>query len=135
MLRTSWHRLHETRHTMLTSSCDTLSEHDYKLVSDLVYRHCGINLHEGKKDLVSARLSKCIRNSGYASPPEYLAHLQADASGLMFATMIDSISTNLTSFFREKKHFDYLKATFLPKLMSRKMAMPGAQRRLRAWSA
>src|SRR5260221_3409597 len=120
---------------MLISPCETLSEREYQLVCDLVYRHCGINLHDGKKDLVSARLSKCVRNAGFDSATAYLAYLQADASGREFATMIDAISTNLTSFFREKKHFDYLKGYFLPKLIARKAAMPGSQRRLRAWSA
>ena len=120
---------------MLTAEAEILSDEDFELISDLVYRHCGINLHDGKKELVRARLAKCVRASGLDSVSAYLAHVRADATGREFARLIDAISTNLTSFFREKAHFDYLKDRFLPALVARKAAVPGGRRTLRAWSA
>jgi len=118
---------------MIAIDQDTLTEQEFQLISDLVYRHCGINLHDGKKELVRARLAKLVRSSGAASVSEYLAQVRADASGREFATLIDAISTNLTSFFREKTHFEYLKDKFLPSIASAQRH--GTRCRVRAWSA
>lgn len=120
---------------MIVPASEALSAREFRLVSDLVYRHCGINLHDGKQVLASARLAKCIRTAGFDSAAEYLAYIQKDSTGREFAKMIDALSTNLTSFFREKQHFDYLKEKFLPALISRKSRVGGQIRKLRAWSA
>lgn len=112
---------------------DSLTEREFQLISDLVYRHCGINLHDGKKDLVRARLAKCIRNTGASSVANYLDMVRSDASGREFASLIDAISTNLTSFFRESAHFDFLRGKFLPALIDKKRKKGSS--RIRAWSA
>jgi chemotaxis protein methyltransferase CheR len=118
---------------MATIVQDILSEEDFHHVSDMVYRHCGINLHDGKKDLVRARLGKRVRTLGLSSVSQYLAHLRADESGDEFGNLIDAISTNLTSFFREQSHFDFLEGKILPALLRRKHK--SGRRRIRAWSA
>jgi len=74
---------------------------------DLVYRECGINLHEGKEQLLSARLAKRLRYTGINSVDKYLKMLENDNQELIL--FLDAISTNHTFFFREKHHFDYLK--------------------------
>ncbi|MBW8034581.1 MAG: chemotaxis protein CheR [Planctomycetes bacterium] len=56
-----------------------------------------------------------------------------DQSGREFSTLIDSLSTNLTSFFREKQHFDFLTDRFLPALMEQKKK--NSNFKIRAWSA
>jgi chemotaxis protein methyltransferase CheR len=118
---------------MLTVAADNLTEAEFTRLADVVYRHCGINLHEGKMDLVRARLAKLMRVGGFGSPGEYLDHVMADASGEEFTKLIDGLSTNLTSFFRERNHFDYLEHKFLPTLLAAKRQ--AGQRRLRGWSA
>jgi chemotaxis protein methyltransferase CheR len=110
-----------------------VSEAEFRQISDLVYRHCRINLHDGKKELVRARLAKRMRGGGFTNVGQYIEHVLADASGAEFTGLIDSLSTNLTSFFREVAHFNYLKAHFLPALAARKRKQ-GANRIL-AWSA
>jgi chemotaxis protein methyltransferase CheR len=112
--------------------CD-LNEADFKRVSEVVYRHCGIALHEGKQDLVRARLGKLVRGGGFKSVSDYLDAVLADPSGPRFVALIDAISTNLTSFFRENRHFEYLSSRFLPELLKKKEQQ--GQKRLRAWSA
>jgi chemotaxis protein methyltransferase CheR len=108
-----------------------LDDRDFRRVSELVYRHCGINLHEGKQDLVQARLAKVMRDGRFASTTDYIDHVLADESGVELTALVDVISTNLTSFFRERSHFDHLTKNVLP---GRAASRP-SDRRIRAWSA
>lgn len=110
-----------------------LSDKEFKTVSDLVYKHCGINLHDGKKELVRARLAKRIRILNMRTFAEYIDFAVNDPSGNEFTTLIDSLSTNLTSFFREKQHFEYLAKVFYPAILKKKSA--DRNFRIRAWSA
>ena len=120
---------------MLTSTINEveLSNREFDRISDLVYKHCGINLHEGKKELVRSRLAKRLRALKLDSFDGYLDFATKEGNADEFTQLIDSISTNLTSFFREKQHFDYLSDTFFPALLSRKQA--SGDNRIRAWSA
>lgn len=110
-----------------------LSEREFRKISDMVYNHCGINLHDGKKELVRARLAKRLRSGNFKTFPEYMRHVLEDRSGREFSILIDSISTNLTSFFREGQHFEFLKEKFLPQVLERKRK--NRNFRIRAWSA
>jgi len=110
-----------------------LTEKQFRLISDMIYRHCGINLHEGKKALVKARLAKRLRESNFASFDEYLDYACSPQGQDEFTNLVDSISTNLTSFFREKIHLDYLADQFLPRVLQDKKKKKN--RTLRLWSA
>lgn len=111
----------------------TLTDDDFRQISSIVYDHCGINLHDGKKELIRARLAKKIRAGKFKSFPEYLEHIQSDKSGRSFSDFIDVLSTNLTSFFRENQHFDYVKNTLLPRIIEKKQN--ASSNRIRVWSA
>lgn len=117
----------------LTVQNVVLTERDFRKISDLVYEHCGINLHAGKKELVRARLAKRLRCGNFKTFSDYMKHVMADSTGKEFSILIDSLSTNLTSFFREGQHFEFLRERFLPSLMERKRAKRDF--RIRAWSA
>ncbi len=110
-----------------------LSEKDFCKISQLVYDHCGINLHEGKKELVRARLAKRLRLGKFKTFPEYMKHVLEDKTGMEFSILIDSLSTNLTSFFREPQHFEFLQNRFLPALLEQKRKKRNFK--IRAWSA
>ncbi len=97
-----------------------LSDRDFQTVRDVVYKHCGIALGEDKISLVRARISREMRVGGYDSVKAYLEHVLENRGGDSFAGFIDSISTNLTGFFREKEHFDYLEKIALPAVLARK---------------
>jgi chemotaxis protein methyltransferase CheR len=112
---------------------DQLNDRDFKRISDAVYEHCGINLHDGKKDLVRARLSKRVRATNSGTFTRYIDTVLADPDGAEFCELIDSISTNLTSFFRENQHFEFLAKQFLPPLLAAKKK--AGKTVLRAWSA
>lgn len=82
-----------------------LKNSDFEKISRLVYEQSGIYLHEGKKELVKARLSKRLRAGGYKSFAQYYNHVVTQEGTDELISMIDSISTNLTFFFREEAHF------------------------------
>ncbi len=109
-----------------------MTDADFKKFSTLVYDLCGINLHDGKKELVKARLGKRIRHGQFESFRDYYQYVVQDQTGQELAHLLDSVSTNFTSFFREQKHFDYLQKEFLPRWFPRKKT---EARRLRFWSA
>jgi chemotaxis protein methyltransferase CheR len=111
----------------------TLTAQEFHLISDLVYDHCGINLHEGKKELVRARLAKRLRLSQFDCFADYIKHVLNDSTGVEFSILVDSLSTNLTSFFREINHFRYLTETLLPEIMER--GAKSHRKKIRAWSA
>ena len=111
----------------------TLTDDEFEQISTLVYDHCGINLHNGKKELVRSRLAKILRQRRLTSFSAYMEYVCADTTGQAFSELIDSLSTNLTSFFRESIHFEFLATTFLPELIARKQHDPTP--RLRGWSA
>ena len=118
---------------MFLNDAECVTERDFQRISEIVHKHCGINLHDGKKELVRARIAKRLRVSGLRTASEYLEHVFADPTGQEFTCFIDSLSTNLTSFFREVGHFDYLVETHLPAMLLRKRK--AGTSRIRVWSA
>ena len=110
-----------------------LKNSDFEKISRLVYEQCGIFLHEGKKELVKARLSKRLRAGGYKSFTDYYHYVTTSEGTEELISMIDSISTNLTSFFREESHFVRLRHILLANL--EKSDHRGAQKSFKIWSA
>jgi chemotaxis protein methyltransferase CheR len=101
-----------------------LTAGQFREISETVYDIAGIQLREGKEGLVRARLAKRLRQLAVPSFEAYLARVRGDAREL--AEMIDLLTTNKTSFFREPAHFDFLRDQLLPSLG------PGP---VRLWSA
>src|SRR5262249_17501349 len=91
-----------------------VSDRDLAAIVQMVYEKSGITLHAGKRALVSARLQKRLRHRGIATFRDYVKFLQDDVTGEELTAMLDAITTNHTSFFREPQHFDYLAKVVLP---------------------
>jgi chemotaxis protein methyltransferase CheR len=100
---------------------------EFRRISELVYRHARINLHEGKLPLVQNRLSKRLRRLGISDFRSYLSYLEEEEQELV--AMIDAITTNYTCFFREPEHFRFLREVIIPEWME------SNRRKLRIWSA
>ena len=105
-----------------------LSRRTFGRFRALIYRMSGIALSDGKEGLVRARVGKRMRALGLADYEDYLDRLEADVSGDEIIHLLDVISTNVTSFFREDSHFDYL-ATLARRWAAERRS------RLRLWSA
>ncbi len=110
---------------------DDLTDQEFERFSKLVYSQAGINLHTGKKQLVRARLAKRLRNSNFRTFGEYYDYVMKDQTGHELVQLLDSISTNLTSFFREPKHFKILENKVLPDIFAQKKR----PEKIRIWSA
>jgi chemotaxis protein methyltransferase CheR len=106
------------------------TDRDLAAIVRMVYECSGITLHAGKRALVSARLQKRLRQTGVATFRDYIKLLQHDVSGEELTAMLDAITTNHTSFFREPQHFDFLAQTVLPPLRARTNGKP-----ILGWSA
>ncbi|MCW5963121.1 MAG: protein-glutamate O-methyltransferase CheR [Bryobacterales bacterium] len=100
----------------LPAEADTglLSTADFARLRRFAKQQIGLNLHDGKRHLADARVSKELRRLGLGSVREYFEQLEQDASGDLLSGLVDSLTTNYTSFFREPEHFQFLEATVLP---------------------
>lgn len=105
-----------------------MKEATFNRFRDFIYEQCGISLNQDKVALVSARVGKRMRKLSLTTHEEYLNFLLGDRSGAELSFFIDAISTNVTSFFREREHFDFLKKEFSG-------CLSRGQRRFRYWSA
>lgn len=107
----------------------TFTRHDFEHIRDMVGERTGIVLSDHKIDMVYGRLTRRLRQLKLKSFKEYLARLtQDDDQELVEFT--NALTTNLTSFFREPHHFEFLNKTAIPDLVSRR-----PNKRLRIWSA
>ncbi|CAM4212374.1 CheR family methyltransferase [Pseudoalteromonas ostreae] len=107
-----------------------LTDHDFKQIAAIVYDACGIVLGDHKREMVYSRLARRIRTLQLENFKQYLAYLEAHKEQ-EFSDFINAITTNLTSFFRESHHFDYLQSHIIPKLL----VTNKSTRRVRIWSA
>ena len=80
---------------------------DFERVRKLIYDHAGISLGDSKQNMVYSRLSRRLRSTGMGSFAEYLKLLEKD-DGAEWEVFINSLTTNLTAFFREPHHFPIL---------------------------
>lgn len=104
-----------------------ISSDEFQLFRTLIYDESGISLGEQKKSLLASRLSKRLRDLDLETFSEYYAKVMEDQTREEFTRLLDLISTNKTDFFREPKHFDFLREQILPELESAK--------RIRIWSS
>lgn len=102
----------------------------FEALRKLVREHTGIALSDIKKELVYGRLARRLRILKIGDFDSYLKLLKKESNDEL-GDFVNSVTTNLTSFFREDHHFQYLKTTLLPMLMSRRQDT----RRIRIWSA
>lgn len=107
-----------------------LTDADFATISARVYKACGIVLGPHKKEMVYSRLARRIRANNLDSFGAYLRYLDEHES-TEFSHFINAITTNLTSFFRENHHFEFLAQQAVPEIMARHKH----DRRVRIWSA
>ena len=96
-----------------------LTTGEFEEIRRLAYDKFGLDLRQGKEELVSARLSRKIRESHCRSFRDYYRHVLEDSTGEALIGMIDALATNHTGFLREPAHFEFLKEYMLPALLSR----------------
>jgi len=104
-----------------------LKEQEFTQFRDLIYRLAGISMSPAKKPLVTSRLSKRLKHHGLNSYSEYYRLITAPHGKAEQQVAVDLLTTNETHFFREPKHFDFLR--------HRALAERRRGRSFRIWSA
>ncbi len=110
-----------------------LSDKEYTLIADYIYQRAGIYLGSNKQELVKARLMKRLRFYGFRSFGQYYDYVSAQRDGTELVEMINAITTNVTSFFRENQHFEYIRKELAPQMLAEKRIRH--VQRIRLWSA
>lgn len=94
----------------------------------IAFQDAGIELDESKQQLLLGRLLPRLRANDLADFDAYCALLETDCPDER-AEFLSAITTNVTAFFREAHHFDFLRSRVVPQVLA------GPDRRLRVWSA
>ncbi|MBN2401092.1 MAG: protein-glutamate O-methyltransferase CheR [Spirochaetes bacterium] len=107
---------------------DEISDNEFYLLRDVIFKESGINLTERKKALLHSRLIKRLKALNIDNYKVYYEYLNKNYHEEII-NLINCITTNKTDFFRESKHFKFLREVILPKFEKRN---PG---KFRIWSA
>ena len=107
-----------------------MTETDFKSISHLAYKFTGIVLGSHKRDMVYGRLARRLRELGLLRVSDYIELVEND-SNQEVSKFINAITTNLTSFYREAHHFEFVSKTLIPELKKTN----NGTRKIRAWSA
>nr|WP_189455898.1 protein-glutamate O-methyltransferase CheR [Lysobacter bugurensis] len=105
------------------SAAPVITAHEFEGLRRWLHANAGISLTPAKQPLVTSRLAKRLRELGLSTYTEYLRRLGSDRAERQAA--LDLLTTNETYFFREPRHFEYLRSV-LPTL---------TQSPVRVWSA
>ena len=109
-----------------------LTRDDFKHVASLAYAHAGLIVREEKSVMVSGRLSRRAAALGLDDVSAYCRLLRGPGIERELPFLINALTTNHTSFFRERHHFDHLQESVLPSLADRVRQRDGW---VRVWSA
>lgn len=102
---------------------------DFVQIRDIAYRLTGITLSDHKQNMIYGRLARRLRILNINTFNDYCALLNNGSPEV--DDFINAITTNLTAFFRENHHFEFLKKTALPAIIKKN----NTSKKLRIWSA
>jgi chemotaxis protein methyltransferase CheR len=100
-----------------------LNDRQFHQISRIVYEISGIDLHDGKQELVKARLLKRLRALRMRSFGSYMKYLENDRTGQELTAMVDVLTTNKTNFYREPEHLRYMCDTVIPAMGKANLTM------------
>ena len=107
----------------------TLATADFDYIRDVVRRHSAIVLEPGKEYLVESRLVPLARKEGEQSIASLVTRMRAERTGALTGRVVDAMTTNETSFFRDNHPFDAMQKHVLPELVRAR----AGERRLSIW--
>jgi chemotaxis protein methyltransferase CheR len=105
-----------------------LSNSEFERLRELVREHTGIALSEAKRQLVYGRLARRLRALQLSGFADYIKLLEGGDSKEL-EEFTNAVTTNLTSFFREPHHFEFLAQEMLPSMVKRNTGL----NRMRIW--
>lgn len=108
-----------------------LGNDEFRFLAAFMSRETGIMLSDHKRQMVCGRLVKRLRALGLRSFQEYVELLQGPGATAEVENLVNAITTNITNFFREPHHFDFLRDSVLAPRLTERPRRP----RIRIWSA
>jgi chemotaxis protein methyltransferase CheR len=111
-----------------------ISPQELREFANYIQEVCGISLDEGKAYLVESRLGDLLKETASSTYGELLTKVRRDLSRKLERSLIDRITTNETSFFRDLAPFDLLQHKLIPDLIDRRLSTNGPIP-IRIWSA
>jgi chemotaxis protein methyltransferase CheR len=109
---------------------DRMSKRNFDRLSQFVNDYSGIKMPSTKHTMLEGRLRRRLRATGIGTFDAYCDYLfDGDGMETELVFLIDAVTTNKTDFFREPKHFDYMRDISLPALQAKRI------QHIRAWSA
>jgi len=108
-----------------------MSDADFEKYRALIYKESGIHFTSTNRSILESRLKERLREKHLDTIGEYFALISKDQGELK--SFLDSITTNLTRFFRNQAHFDALEHFVVPELI--KIKKPSGNNTIRIWSA
>jgi len=113
------------------AEAEFLNDADFDLYRNLIYKESGITFTSTNRSILESRLKERLREKGVASIRAYYDQITVNKEEMK--GFLDSITTNLTRFFRNQAQFDALEKYVIPELMKNiKKGVPGT---IRIWSA
>ncbi len=113
-----------------------LSREELTVWSGYIHEICGVFLDHSKGYLIESRLGDLLRETGSGGFAELLSRVRADRTHALRRKVIDAITTNETSFFRDAAPFELLRHKLIPELISRRNNRIGQRPApIRIWSA
>ncbi|MDR3337883.1 MAG: protein-glutamate O-methyltransferase CheR [Treponema sp.] len=113
------------------ANVEFFSDADFEQYRKLIYNESGIHFTATNRSILESRLKERLRENGVATVGAYFATISKDKEELK--NFLDSITTNLTRFFRNQAHFDALEHYVVPELMNIKKASGNTT--IKIWSA
>lgn len=105
-----------------------LKDKEFTLIKDLIYKESGISFSDVNRPILESRIKERCRKNNFDSAADYYDFVLKDKEELK--VLLDSVTTNLTKFFRNDVHFKALRESVIPEIEKRKI-----DRTIKIWSA
>lgn len=110
---------------------EVLNDADYELFRKVIYDECGITFSDTNRSILDSRIKELLRKKNLNTPQEYYSIITKNAEEMKI--MLDSVTTNLTRFFRNQPHFDAFEKYVIPNVIENKKAT--GDKTIKIWSA
>ncbi|MBR5581128.1 MAG: protein-glutamate O-methyltransferase CheR, partial [Treponema sp.] len=110
---------------------ELLTNAEFDLFRKVIYAESGITFSETNRSILDSRLKERLRDKGMLTVQDYYRLITSDKEEMKL--LLDSVTTNLTRFFRNQPHFDAFQNYVIPHLMEFKKNSP--DKKIRIWSA
>ncbi len=106
-----------------------LKDEEFEKFKDLIYNESGIHFSNMNRPILESRIKERLKVKKLTEPLEYFKLVHSDKNETM--TLLDSVTTNLTRFFRNESHFQALREIVFPEIINRKKD----EKKIKIWSA